>query len=100
MHHIDRLGPALASLNALVDRVGPILGIVAFVGLAVVAFLVFQEAREIRRLREWAGRAPERSLEAAEAQAAAADARAAAESGPPPGAWGRFVARVRGARDR
>jgi hypothetical protein len=100
MPHIDRLGPALASLHALVDRVGPILGIVAFVGLAVIAFLVFQEAREIRRLREWAGRAPERSTEAAEAQAAAAEARDAAESGPPPGAWERFKGRIGGARDR
>ncbi len=100
MHHIDRLGPALGSVHALVERIGPILGIVAFVGLAVLAFLLFQEAREIRRLREWAGQAPERAAEAGEAQLAASEAREVAESGPPPGAWQRFRGRVGAAWDR
>jgi LytR cell envelope-related transcriptional attenuator len=59
----------------LVERIGPILGIVAFVGLAVLAFFIFQQAREVRRLREWAGRAPERAEEAAEASLATAEAR-------------------------
>ena len=45
----------------LLERIGPYLGIAAFLGLAVLAFLIFQQAREIRRLREWAGRAPERA---------------------------------------
>ena len=57
-----------------VESIGPILGIVAFVGLAVLAFLLFQQARDLRRLREWAGRAPERAQEAADAGQAAADA--------------------------
>src|SRR5436190_7906195 len=83
MHLIDRIGPVLGSVK-LIDRYGPIVGIVAFVGLAVLAFLLFQEAREVRRLREWAGRAPERAAEAAEAQLAAAEAREEAVSGPPP----------------
>ncbi|MGH2951626.1 MAG: LytR C-terminal domain-containing protein [Solirubrobacterales bacterium] len=59
----------------LIEGIGPILGIVAFVGLAILAFLIFQQAREVRRLREWAGRAPERAAEAAEASLAAAEAR-------------------------
>jgi hypothetical protein len=58
----------------VVESIGPILGIVAFVGLATLAFLLFQQARDIRRLREWAGRAPERAQEAAEAVQAVAEA--------------------------
>ena len=57
-----------------IESIGPVLGIVAFVGLAVLAFLLFQQAREIRRVRDWAGRAPERAAEAAEAVQAAAEA--------------------------
>jgi hypothetical protein len=57
-----------------IESIGPVLGIVAFVGLAALAFLLFQQARDLRRLREWAGRAPERAEEAAEAVQAAAEA--------------------------
>ena len=57
-----------------IESIGPVLGIVAFVGLAILAFLLFQQARDIRRLREWAGRAPERATEAADAVQAVADA--------------------------
>jgi hypothetical protein len=98
MHLIDRIGPVLGSVKVLVDHIGPILGIVAFVGLALVAFLLFQEARELRRLREWAGRAPERAAEAAGAQQAAAGAREEAEAGPPPGWWARVRGRFGAAR--
>ena len=35
----------------------------AFLGLAVLALLYFSQARDVRRLRDWAGRAPERTLE-------------------------------------
>jgi hypothetical protein len=59
----------------LIEKIGPYLGIAAFLGLAVLAFLTFQQAREVRRLREWAGRAPERADEAAEASLAASEAR-------------------------
>jgi hypothetical protein len=59
----------------LIERIGPFLGILAFLGLATVAFLIFQQAREVRRLREWAGRAPERAKDAADASLAAAEAR-------------------------
>ncbi len=63
----------------LLERIGPYLGIAAFLGLAVLAFLIFQQAREVRRLRNWAGRAPERAGEADEAAAAATEARGEAE---------------------
>ncbi|HLM31392.1 MAG TPA: LytR C-terminal domain-containing protein [Solirubrobacterales bacterium] len=59
----------------LIEKIGPYLGIAAFLGLAVLAFLIFQQAREVRRLREWAGRAPERAEEAADAIAAVTEAR-------------------------
>ena len=36
-------------------------GLAAFLGLAVLALLYFSQARDVRRLREWAGRAPERA---------------------------------------
>jgi hypothetical protein len=62
-------------MTDLIDRIGPVVGVVAFLGLAILAFLIFQQAREIRRLREWAGRAPERATEAADAVAAVAEAR-------------------------
>jgi len=50
----------------LVERVGAYVGLAAFLGLAVLALLYFSQARDVRRLREWAGRAPERALEQAE----------------------------------
>jgi hypothetical protein len=85
----------------LVEEIGPLLGVVAFVGLAVLAFLIFQQAREVRRLREWAGRAPERAEEAVEASLAAAEARGEADAGQEeaergPGRFSRARDRVRG----
>jgi hypothetical protein len=59
----------------LIDRIGPYLGVASFLALTVLALLTFLQAREVRRLREWAGRAPERAAEAAEATGAAAEAR-------------------------
>jgi hypothetical protein len=50
----------------LIDRIGAVLGLAAFLGLAVLALLYFQQARDVRRLREWAGKAPERAAAAAE----------------------------------
>jgi LytR cell envelope-related transcriptional attenuator len=59
----------------LIEQIGPVLGIVAFLGLSILAFLLFQQSRDLRRLREWAGRAPERAREATEATLAASEAR-------------------------
>jgi hypothetical protein len=57
----------------LIEDIGPILGIVAFLGFAILALLIVLQAREVRRLREWAGRAPERAVEADEAALAASE---------------------------
>ena len=43
------------------EEIGALLGFLAFAGLAVLVFLTFQQARHLRRLRDWAGRAPERA---------------------------------------
>jgi LytR cell envelope-related transcriptional attenuator len=45
----------------LIERIGAYFGLAAFVGLAILALLYFSQARDVRRLREWAGRAPERA---------------------------------------
>jgi len=93
-------------MTDLIDRIGPYLGIAAFLGLAILAFLIIQQAREVRRLREWAGRAPERATEATDAEAAVAEARGEEVEPPepeeaPPGAiavW--FADRRDGFADR
>ena len=64
----------------LIDRVAALLGLAAFLGLGVLALLYFQQSREVRRLRDWAGRAPERAAAAA-AEAEAALAGAESEEG-------------------
>jgi hypothetical protein len=74
----------------LVQEIGSYAGFAAVVGLAVLSALYFSQARDVKRLREWAGRAPERAAEqeariAAQAQqqraaAAAAGSQAVAAS--------------------
>jgi hypothetical protein len=49
----------------LIERVGSYVGLASFLGLAILALLYFSQARDVRRLREWAGRAPERAVEGA-----------------------------------
>ena len=44
-----------------IEQVGALVGIAAFLALAVLVLLYFHQAREVRRLRDWAGRAPERA---------------------------------------
>jgi hypothetical protein len=50
----------------LIERIGAFLGLAAFLGFAVLVLLVIQQARDLRRLRNWAGGAPERAIAAAE----------------------------------
>jgi hypothetical protein len=50
-------------LKDIVTNIGAFAGFAAIVGLAVLAMLYFSQARDVRRLREWAGRAPERDAE-------------------------------------
>src|SRR5919202_1382440 len=56
--------PVLAlSLHGTLTDIGALAGLVAIPGVAVLALLYFAQAREGKRLREWAGRAPERAAE-------------------------------------
>src|SRR5215217_4962589 len=61
------------SLQDQVEKYGSYVGIAAFFGLAVLSLLYFAQAREVKRLREWAGRAPERAREVEERALAAAE---------------------------
>ena len=60
----------------LIKEIGAFAGLVAFLGLALLALLSFTQGRDIRRLREWAGSAPERDAERKESTSAAAQERA------------------------
>lgn len=60
----------------LIKEIGAFAGLVAFLGLALLALLSFTQGRDIRRLREWAGSAPERDTERKESTSAAAQERA------------------------
>src|SRR5882672_6169926 len=51
---------AALSLSSQVEKFGAYAGFAAVVGLAVLSLLYFASARELKRLREWADRAPER----------------------------------------
>ena len=46
-----------------IEQIGAFAGLAAFLGLALLALLSFTQGRDIRRLREWAGSAPERDAE-------------------------------------
>ncbi len=51
------------SLSSKVTEAGALAAAAGLVGIARVSLLLFSQGREIRRLREWAGRAPERAAE-------------------------------------
>jgi len=44
----------------IIQEIGSYAGFAAVLGLAVLSVLYFSQARDVKRLREWAGRAPER----------------------------------------
>jgi LytR cell envelope-related transcriptional attenuator len=72
--------PALVlalSVSNKIEQYGAYAGYAAILGIAVLALLYFAQAREVKRLREWAGRAPERAAEV-QAQALQAAERARA----------------------
>jgi hypothetical protein len=60
----------------LLEQIGAFAGLAAFIGLALLAMLAFSQARDIRRLREWAGSAPERDSERKESTSVVAAKRA------------------------
>lgn len=59
-----------------IEQIGAFAGLAAFLGLAVLALLSFTHGRDIRRLRDWAGSAPERDSERKEATTTIAAQRA------------------------
>lgn len=64
----------------LIQEIGSYAGLAAIPGLAILSALLFSQARDVRRLREWAGRAPERAA-AQQAQPSRVVAQPAAQSG-------------------
>jgi hypothetical protein len=69
----------------LIQQIGAYAGFAAIIGLAVLSALYFSQARDLRRLREWAGRAPERGGATARAQPQARPA-ATTQNAPQPAA--------------
>ncbi len=57
-------------------EIGSYAGLASFFGLAVLALLSFAQGRDLRRLRDWAGSAPERDAERKESTSEAAAQRA------------------------
>jgi hypothetical protein len=49
-----------------IERIGSFAGLASFLGLGVFALLLFAHGRDLRRLRDWAGSAPEREAERTE----------------------------------
>lgn len=60
----------------MIEQIGAYAGLAAFIGLGILALLSFTQARDLRRLREWAGSAPERDAERKETTSAVAAQRA------------------------
>jgi LytR cell envelope-related transcriptional attenuator len=63
-------------LVRVIEQIGAFAGLAAFIGLAILALLSFAHGRDIRRLREWAGSAPERDAERKETTSTVAAQRA------------------------
>jgi hypothetical protein len=63
-------------LVRVIEQIGAFAGLAAFLGLGVLALLSFAHGRDIRRLREWAGSAPERDAERKETTSTIAAQRA------------------------
>lgn len=60
----------------MIEQIGAFAGLAAFLGLAVLALLSFAHGRDIRRLRDWAGSAPEREADRKDSTSAIAAQRA------------------------
>src|SRR4051812_11169646 len=73
------MSPILAlSISDKIEQYGAYAGFASVLGLAVLSLLYFAQAREVKRLREWAGRAPERAAEQQERVIAEAQRRVGA----------------------
>jgi hypothetical protein len=63
-------------LVRVIEQIGAFAGLAAFLGLGLFALLSFAHGRDIRRLRDWAGSAPERDAERKESTSTIAAQRA------------------------
>jgi hypothetical protein len=70
-------------LPEIVQEIGAYAGLAAVAGLAVLSVLYFSQARDVKRLREWAGRAPERAAELGPHQAVPGRVQAQPQPGKP-----------------
>jgi len=84
-----------ASALDVVEQIGSYAGYASIVGLGIMALLYFTQAREVKRLREWAGRAPERAAELEERVQADAQKRVVAQPIAPTSAAGQQAAEAR-----
>ena len=57
---------AAVAVTEQIERLGSYFGFAAVIGIGVLSLLYFAQAREVKRLREWAGRSPERDAELAQ----------------------------------
>lgn len=78
------MAPCMSSILALsvsdkIEQYGAYAGFASVLGLAVLSLLYFAQAREVKRLREWAGRAPERAADVQDRAVAAAQQRVIAQ---------------------
>src|SRR4051794_41690707 len=76
--------PLALHIPHVVEQAGSVAGFAAVLGLAVLSALYFFQARDLRRLREWAGRAPERAAEGQPGAVVPGRVVAVAQQAPPP----------------
>ncbi len=62
-------------MKDVIQTVGGYAGIISLLGVVVLAMLCFSQARDLRRLRVWAGGAPERDAEVREVSELVAEER-------------------------
>jgi hypothetical protein len=86
------------SFQDQVEKYGVYVGIASFFGLALLSVLYFSQARELKRLREWAGRAPERARDLEQRVVAQATATVARRSPQMPAAPGKPAGAIAPAR--
>ncbi|WCB91416.1 hypothetical protein DSM104299_00087 [Baekduia alba] len=67
------------SVSDKIEQYGAYAGFASVLGLAILSLLYFAQAREVKRLREWAGRAPERAQDVQERAVAVAQQRVIAQ---------------------
>lgn len=64
-------------MTDVIQTVGAYAGLLALLAIGLLSFIVFSQARDLRRLREWAGGAPERDAEVREVSEIVAEERSA-----------------------